>query len=234
MKIHTLTATGIDEKTNLEQLIQINKAFPFMEWGVSFSKNSSSNRYPSMEFVEEKILPLSHELHLAAHLCGNIVNLFIEQDKEFLNILSHFGRVQINVASKNMTKTKREKLIHAISQYQGQLILQESSSNEDLNQQLRKFFHVAYLFDKSGGKGISPDTWPEYLQNSYCGYAGGLSHLNLNSQIVAIEEKAGNNYIWLDMEGQIRTNEDWFDLEKIRKAAHIVSEYQQKKLKLDI
>lgn len=234
MKIHTLTATGVDEKTNLNNLQSISEEFPFMEWGVLFSSNPSSNRYPQKQFIQDNIVNLSSHINFAAHLCGNVVNLFIERNKEFLDLLSHFKRVQINVATKNMTKTKQDKLFQAIEAHEGNLILQENLSNHDFNEKLRQFSHVSYLFDSSGGKGISPNTWPKYLDNLYCGYAGGLSCANLNQEINNIEQVAKNNHVWLDMEGQIRDFDDYFDLHKIKLAAHIVSEYQKQKLNLNI
>jgi hypothetical protein len=234
MKIHTLTATGVDEKTDLNQIIELTQEFDFMEWGVLFTQNPNSSRYPQMQYIKDNILPLASDINLAAHLCGNMVNLFIEKDEQLLNIISHFNRVQINVATKKMTKTKQEKLFQAIENYQGNLILQENFSNHEFNTSLRQFTHVAYLFDSSGGKGISPDSWPEHLQNVYCGYAGGLSHLNLKNEILNIEKMVNNNSIWLDMEGQIRTSDDYFDLTKIKTAAKIVQEYQKQKLSLNI
>lgn len=234
MKIQYLTATGVDSKTNLKELQDINDKYSFMEWGVLFVNKPETNRYPTLDFIQKNIIPLASEVKFAAHLCGNIINLFIEQNADFLNILSHFNRVQLNVATKNMTKAKQEKLIHAIEAYPRNLILQENYSNHEFNLKLKALPHVAYLFDASGGKGISPNIWPDYQEGNFYGYAGGLSDINLSEEISKIESKALHNYVWLDMEGKIRTYDDWFNLTQIEKSAKIVQLHQQKKLKLDI
>ena len=78
------------------------------------------------------------------------------------------------------------------------------------------------LFDKSGGTGVLPDSWPMQQHNLYSGYAGGLSPENLEQEIPKIFD-ATCGPIWIDAETLLRTPYgregaragDFFDLKKV-------------------
>lgn len=70
MKLKYITLTGADEKTNISDLVDISKEFPFVEWAFLFSHNSGKPRYPSYGWMLEAISELK-DTNLAIHLCGS-------------------------------------------------------------------------------------------------------------------------------------------------------------------
>ncbi len=58
---------------------------------------------------------------------------------------------------------------------------------------------VAFLYDESGGQGITPERWPA-PKGDYCGHAGGLNPSNIEAQIPRIREAAGSARVYLDLE----------------------------------
>ena len=73
---------------------------------------------------------------------------------------------------------------------------------------------VDWLFDKSGGRGAAPPSWPKAREGAFCGYAGGLNPDNIGVALPAIAAcvPEGQPY-WIDMESGVRTD-DRFDLDK--------------------
>lgn len=70
---------------------------------------------------------------------------------------------------------------------------------------------VQMLFDRSGGTGKVPDTWPRHPGGGVqVGYAGGINPDNVLDVIDAI---GPDGPYWIDMESGVRTD-DWFDLDK--------------------
>ena len=71
MKLKHITFTGLDERTDVNELKIIQKAFPFVEFGVLMSKNwqTNGNRYPDPESIARFT---DQGLNLSAHLCGRI------------------------------------------------------------------------------------------------------------------------------------------------------------------
>ena len=73
------------------------------------------------------------------------------------------------------------------------------------------------LFDASGGRGISPESWsaPVYA-NRQMGYSGGFSPENVNDNLDKISAvvPAGHN-VWIDAEGKLKTD-DKFDVARAR------------------
>lgn len=82
---------------------------------------------------------------------------------------------------------------------------------------------IQLLYDRSGGKGVLPEEWPEPGHHSF-GYAGGLSPENIKDQLFTMAAACGDREIWIDMEGRIRDDNDNFCLNKVRQVIKIVQE----------
>lgn len=81
---------------------------------------------------------------------------------------------------------------------------------------LEKGVNCSTLFDMSHGAGVLPKEWLVPVEGIRCGYAGGLSPENVVEQIKLIESKVGDYELWIDMETQIRSNNNQqFDLGKV-------------------
>lgn len=221
-----ITFTGVDAKTDINALYQIQKEFPIVEWGILVSKNwrENGNRYFNPSFLPA----LEHRrLNLSCHLCGSIARSAIRQDwKPLHNWLcrcgytSMFNRCQINVGS--------EKDNPSCFRYTGdamdfnEIIIQQPSAN-DCGLFLRSIYapnknRVTTLLDASGGKGLESQIEILNLPHKI-GYAGGISADNVGEKLEYLLSHISGEF-WIDMESGVRTN-DWFDIDKVYKVLEI-------------
>lgn len=211
----TITFTGVDEHTDLNELASLSARFP-VEWGVLFSpKRQGSGRYPDFTLIG-KILQLRKKgVKFAAHLCGQFANDVID-GRELGLSLDVFDRAQINSARKDIDPARvsrfaaqRRMPVRPILQCRGDFPTSPS---------------VSWLFDTSGGRGESPAAWPTPpCDNSpwnLCGYAGGLNPSNVSDAVQAIGAHKG--HYWIDMETGVRNEDDHLDLSKCRAVCETV------------
>lgn len=220
MRIDRVTLTGAGDGVRPEQMAAVTAAFPFVEWGILFSpKYRGEPRYPSAGWVSEF---LTLGLPCAAHLCGPAVDEFMHEPPEaYLG----FGRVQLNFS----LRVKAHLLPHLPgvvgreNQIGRTVIFQMNAANQSLAD---KDFVEAMLFDSSGGRGVSPAAWPTLDLARRCGYAGGLGPDTLTDQLVHLAEVVGDESIWIDMEGRLRSADDrQFDLDKAKRCLELASKW---------
>jgi len=244
MKITKVTFTGADDTTNLKDLKQISKEYPFVEWGILYSEKQSGKggRYPT----EDKIKELTHYkngINTAVHLCGKVVADFLKTgflmiDKDLYN---HADRVQLNFnAKRNVPDMQRLMngidfhLVRPGHEYQNNMhkrvIFQVNENNQQFIDGIAPFVNsndYHFLFDASGGRGTEIKNIPQPIEGKYCGYAGGLNPDNLKSVLEKLEKQLPEDLeIWIDMETGVRTN-DVFSLSKVKKCLKIISEYEK-------
>ena len=72
MRLKHITFTGIDAKTDIQDLIDIQREFPIAEFGVltSYHWNENGNRYLNPAFLSN-LYAGNGELNLALHVCGS-------------------------------------------------------------------------------------------------------------------------------------------------------------------
>lgn len=205
MRISRVTLTGADDSVKPEQLVDITKEFPFVEWGILFSpQRQGTHRYPSKSWVREFI---SKGLPCAAHLCGLAVDEFVNAPRDEY---SAFGRVQLNFSLSHKVYLLPW-LSGVVGREKRPIIFQANKTNRAL---LTFDFIREVLFDGSGGRGRLPSEWPVSDPTRVCGYAGGLGPDNLAEQLPRIASAAGDEEVWIDMEGKLRSDQDRFDLDK--------------------
>lgn len=189
-----ITFTGVDAQTDVHAMAELAARYP-IEWGVLFSPERQGQeahpRYPSLEFVKE----LTHselDLRLSAHLCGGDAREVIERGRSRYDepIREHFDRVQINTADKHVLPKDLAAWAQGL-QVQAILQCRDVFPNND---------DVSWLYDASGGRGITPAIWPSSLGGSWLiGYAGGLNPGNVAAAVAQIQTKASN--YWLEAFG---------------------------------
>lgn len=228
MKITKVTMTGADNSITPEQLFPITEKYPFVEWGILVSRNSQgNNRFPSKEWMNSLALIEQNQLQLSCHLCGTYVKEILMGSTRFISelgdIWKHFSRVQINTHGIPHQYDKSG-LIQVLKEHTDkEFIFQYDIVNKQIVEAVSpECKNISALFDLSHGAGVLPKEWVEPLEGIKCGYAGGLSPDNVEQQIKLIEEKVGDGEIWIDMETQIRSNNDQqFDLQKVEKVLEI-------------
>ena len=69
MKLTKVTFTGVDERTDVKRLVQLQKKYPFVEFGVLLSYDWQEN---GNRFLDPLILSVlrGRGLNLSAHFCS--------------------------------------------------------------------------------------------------------------------------------------------------------------------
>jgi hypothetical protein len=226
MIIKTVAITGADNSINPEELIPLTKEFPFVEWGILLSNRNNRERYPS----EAWLRTLPGELPLSGHLCGGWVrDLVMEGTFTALESLGHtwplLKRVQIN-AGPYWYKADKQAFFDLLKRYPKEYIFQQVHP-DFLKEAQDQGINASPLFDKSGGRGNLPASWPKPI-SAYCGYAGGLGPDTLKEELPRIAQVTQpTDTIWIDMESRVRSattdedRKDCFDLEKVRECLEI-------------
>lgn len=214
----TITFTGVDESTSLDQLLELTSFYPEVEFGVLFSpKKQGAGRYPRLDFIH-RLLALRDDVDMrfAAHLCGAHARALIagqELPHEVDQLLhgGYFQRVQINTADPSVNPVR---LANWGEQRGMSVILQCRDPERFPDQPV-----VSWLYDVSGGNGRSPDAWPRGVHDNVTyAYAGGIGPGNIKEVIAAVSTKAARYS--LDMESGVRDEQDRFSIDACYKVCH--------------
>ena len=202
-----ITFTGADDKTNVRSMEALAADYP-VEFGILMSPSRvGSPRFPSSDWIDTVT---GRGLRLSAHVCGGYartleVNIPKGGGRDDLD-LEGFTRLQLNT-----TRSVSPKLFREWARHRGvRPILQcrsEFLADED----------VAWLFDRSGGRGVLPDVWPMPRTAARVGYAGGLGPDTIAAALQHFREP-----YWIDMESKVRNGDDAFDLGLCRRVCEIV------------
>lgn len=221
-----VTITAADDSIKPEQLLNLSRDFPFVEWEILVSRTSSgTRRFPSLRWIDklvevnnEAILSGCDAMNISLHLCGQYVRELLQADGEFIDeelidIWAAFGRVQINTHAE--THLISPKFTDVLNQHRDkEFIFQYDNVNADELITLSKDAGVNFsaLFDLSHGAGIVPQHWPSPLDVK-CGYAGGIGPDNITEQMDKINFIVKDVPTWIDMETKVRsTNDTLFDM----------------------
>ena len=222
---YTITFTGVDEKTDLDRLVDIQKRYPYAEFGILVSKKrtgSGDPRYPDLAILEN--LKKYKGLNLACHVCGGDLlgpctdNGFETLD-DFLNgNLSMFRRIQLNFGPRDLREIKAVRKNFGIGAHEGveEVIIQQM--NPDDIHSVESIFEphrtkLSCLIDPSGGLGRETEFVPK-RRSIRTGYAGGINPSNAPKKFLQLKNSGVCRDFWIDMESGVRTD-DWFDLDKV-------------------
>lgn len=226
MRLKHITFTGIDAKTDIKALQEIQKEYPIAEFGVltSYHWYENGNRY-----LDPKLLRSLQGcgLNLALHVCGSAAHdaatgMWNMIRNHTLDCLWLFNRVQINVAN----RTDNPLRVASTCNLKTELIIQQRPDDTSLYENSRWIGSdgagVSMLIDASGGQGIDTPIVP-YPSNDKIGYAGGINEKNVDCKLEFLLRNVLNGDFWIDMESGVRTD-DWFDLDKVRRVLAICNE----------
>ncbi|MGY3581931.1 hypothetical protein ACVIGB_001146 [Bradyrhizobium sp. USDA 4341] len=200
MKPEFITFTGADDETSVAGMRDLSASYP-IEWGILFSPQRQGNepRYPSQAAIARFEVS---GLRLAAHLCGgHAVRIMDLVTPNVPADLALFSRIQVNHSNPDPER------IAEFSARCGKRCIAQSRSLE-----FSKDDRVDWLFDASGGRGVSPLFWPKHPGRPV-GYAGGLGPDNV---VAALEAIGAEGSYWVDMESRVREG-DRFGLNLVEK-----------------
>lgn len=224
MKLQQITFTGIDGKTDLGALRELQQQYPMAEFGVLVAKNwrENGNRYFNPSYLDALGDCELSELNLSAHLCGSIARAAVRGDfgpfREWATAYPYiFNRCQLNIATSKENPDSFELCEDAF--LFDEIILQQRSVEDcDLYLKSNTNEHVTMLLDASGGDGI--DTSLVAFAGKKVGYAGGINADNVAEKLTFLMENEEVGDFWIDMESGVRTD-DWFDIDKVRRVLEI-------------
>ena len=211
-----VTFAGVDETVGIDKLVGLKEDFPHIELAVLISEKNSGTtlRYPSANYLNHFSDAISD---YAVHLCGACTEKFNTWgDKfKFYNVCKKAKRIQVN----KKCVIEQLKAFKTVSSF-----YPEST----LIQPVTQFTHglpgnVHLLLDNSGGRGIFSEFWPAPLPDRICGYAGGISDLNIEEvlhRIKALVPDSSNT--WIDMESGIRDINNKIDFGKLKEICEAV------------
>jgi phosphoribosylanthranilate isomerase len=213
------TLTGVDEMTALSSVESLSLEFPVVEWGFLYSpkRQGQPGRYPSTEFLRKSFQDLPQHVRVALHVCGSGVLQLIEGEPVVTELVQlvgqRGGRIQLNFSAHDISNFTLDRVRDCIQRFPLiEFITQYNEANVHVWKSLCDVPNHSVLFDASGGRGVAADAWSAPLDGVRCGYAGGLGPENVAREIQAIQSAAGDALFWIDMEGKLRDESDWFDV----------------------
>ncbi|MCE2724805.1 MAG: hypothetical protein LW865_16240 [Betaproteobacteria bacterium] len=218
--MHVITLTGADERTSVTVLQALVASYPSVEIGLLYTATPEGrNRYPPLDWLHATAEALTQRV--AIHICGRTARQQL-LDGKLAGLVSHARRVQVNgQLSVEELQACASRVPHLITQHNA--TTRELASVPIATHSL--------LVDASGGKGLSPQYWqrPADAGSKPVGYAGGLGPDNLATQLDQIAYVAGESagQAWVDMEGKLRDESDWFDLDRAARCAQIFEAWRK-------
>ena len=220
-----LTFTGVDDHTDLDELVAIQRRYPRAEFGVLVYNGSreaiGGKIFPPLAFVRRfREFGERQNLNTSLHLCGNWSRAAAAEAgprpvTQALDLCKGFGRVQINLHGDwdrpDWIDVRAEALLRFVEVVACErVILQHRDAWEDVPVEHDK---IEYLFDRSEGAGREAfSEWPlPPVGVRRVGYAGGIGPMNIGKAMRFVEKHA-QTPMWLDMEGRVRTSRGWLDL----------------------
>ncbi len=236
MNLNRVTITGADDFSDIPEMLELSKKYWFLEWGILVSKRQTgTSRFPTIKWINDftaAVKDCRYPIKVSMHICGRWVREILLGTcdvRELPTCLDIAQRIQLNTHAQVHESTVR--MLQALSlldipHYSKEFIFQADGVNEHLAQvALSGAFNTSLLFDKSGGAGILPDSWPLQVPHMRCGYAGGLGPDNVEAQIRKIESLATKPY-WIDMEKKVRTSDDSkLDMDAVRTVLQASEKY---------
>lgn len=212
----SITVTGLDESVPLTR--RTVDCLQGAEVGILLSLTPEGrNRYPRVEWIEEALAFLgANGIDTAVHICGSAARrALLIGDLD--HVLDTATRIQVNGA------VSQKDLAFLCYAYECQIITQDNVANRPLRDV--SIDDHAILVDGSGGRGISPKEWVRTPTKKLVGFAGGLGPNNLDAELSKIWIAADGNNFWVDMEGRLRTKDDWFSLQDAQAAIQVFHNY---------
>lgn len=230
MKINKVVICGMDDQTDIKQLEDLKKKYPFVEWGVLFSTNRRGKaRYPSISWIEEFLN--SETGNVSAHFCGSYPRDILEVGniEEILNLSNKFDSIQLNYNLEfRKNKWKKDNLILALEtskKLNKDIILQFNEFNKPYidYELIYSYDNIRFLNDSSGGNGKVIKELTSPVSNIYTGYAGGINLDNIDLIVNNITSFDNQDTVWIDLESGARID-NIFDINTVDSILSIVKQ----------
>jgi len=233
MNLERVTITGADDSTNIDDLMALSHAFPFVEWGILVSpRQEGSPRFPSRDWMCRFVAAAREKanVNISTHICGEWVRQLLVGDLSFFDslppVLSICKRIQINTHGEVHTSTTG--MWKSLEKFgDREFIFQWDGVNDHLAYAAGTLFKRSILFDTSHGAGVEPKEWKPAPDLFRCGYAGGIGPDNVLRHLEAISRVCGKPF-WIDMERKVRTPDDSaLDMNAVRRVIELSKQFME-------
>ena len=190
--LNRVTITGIDDDTKMSDIVSISKKYPFVEWGLLWSKSNGRPRYPVNETVSSFFNEIFDDedcsCSTSLHVCGSFVDDLVNGHFDILpSDINYFQRVQLNFNNevKKYCVDDLAKLKDSLYRNFGlNVIFQYNENNKQIIKELLEennyFFELDsfnILQDSSGGKGLFNNEWfPSFSRDYSYEDDDGITH----------------------------------------------------------
>ena len=221
-----VTFTGLDARTDIRRLRDIQQRHPNAEFGILFSqtRTGNENRYPEKRIIRKF---QQSGVRLALHVCGRLARqTFAESFYDLVTWtggLTQFDRIQLNGLS-SLTDLHRDRFeIPAGTE----IILQQHPAFPLITEKIGEVTggNLSLLMDASGGEGIDTPFRVVHIPGVRIGYAGGINPNNVVTKLEGLLRDGAADF-WIDMESGVRTN-DWLDLDKVENVLEKVKNFTE-------
>lgn len=232
MRLRTITCSGANEHTDIEELVELMQRYPEMEVGIQVSGKKASlgsERYWWLMRLrrvlnERWTITSTVALHLnqdwvEAFCAGTVPPEVTDWLHMKVGDSPFISRVQLNFKIGREAMSNAMVLAETIKRYPNQrFILSYNEANAEFINELHDKYQLKFdcLFDSSFGEGIAPDKRPKpAFDDVFQGYAGGLSPENVVSELKALAAiMPEDREIFIDAEGKLKGEDKHFSVEK--------------------
>lgn len=219
MKPIFVTFTGLDQHSNIDRALALSDRYG-CEFGILFSERQQgeSTRYPSMATIDEMLDKFDRhprEVKLAAHVCGSYAREIMEGKFDAVSELplKRFGRIQVNHVDPKLT------VLEDFARHTNRQVIGQWRDADEFTQHSGL---VQWLYDPSGGRGVTAERWPMNASGQMVGYSGGITPENVDEMV----HMARSPLFWIDMETGVRTD-NVLDFDKVESVLRTLSEEEQ-------
>jgi hypothetical protein len=225
-----VTITGADDNVAHEDLIGLSQDYPFVEWGILFSASQNKQpRYPSKNWRLAFYGAMNASVNISAHLCGSVVADRLDTcDSMHTEVEMFYPRVQFN----RLDEYNVDRILHYSKVSGTNVIIPSNNKTKELASSFKEKGHISLLFDTSGGRGIYTfdKVWPDHNKDYFrCGYAGGISDVNIDSTMEALVKRYEEEPFWIDIESGARDDKNQFSLARVERILKRAKEYIEPK-----
>ncbi len=210
-----VTLSGVDEWTTHADMDKLQRAGA--ELGVLYTHSPDGrNRYPSIRWIEKVLRGLGGRI--ALHICGGRARAQLHAG-ELNYLIDSVNRVQVNGV------LEPAELLQICQRYLTKRIITQHNSRNLWLLPVQADNHEI-LVDGSGGQGKIPERWGRPMTPKHVGFAGGLGPTTLADELPTIQAVAGEDF-WIDMEGGLRDENDWFNGERANTVLEILERLER-------
>ena len=223
MILEKITCSDMREYNEIDDIIDLGKKYPMAEFAIQAHPSKFSAHMPRYVWFDtlahaSRVNDINLAMHVNAEwrteICHGNIPYEIKRmwDLKRDNGKSIIGRVQVNInGGKDSFRFYANKVADIIRAYPDiEFIFQYTTRQRNRLKRLDKMnVPFSMLFDASGGRGISPDTWrAPVMSNHKMGYSGGLSPENVADNLNKINMVLPLDYkTWIDAEGKLKDAE---------------------------